>query len=68
MLHTTLSDAMACNTEKTMEDLSPFYIQKALDQIVGLVKNANRLWDGSLVKTKTGNSLSRHSWVHTCVS
>jgi hypothetical protein len=29
--------------EKAMKELSPFYIQKALNQILGLIKNAFRL-------------------------
>jgi hypothetical protein len=37
-----------------MKDLSPFYIQKVLNQIAGHVKNVSRLQDGSLlVKIKT---------------
>jgi hypothetical protein len=35
-----------------VKDLSPFYIQKALHQITGPVKNVSRLWEGSLVKTR----------------
>jgi hypothetical protein len=37
-----------------MKDLSPFYIQNALDQIGGPVRNTSRLRDGSLlVETQT---------------
>jgi hypothetical protein len=37
-----------------MNVFSSFYIQKALDQIAGPVKNASRLQDGSfLVETRT---------------
>jgi predicted butyrate kinase (DUF1464 family) len=37
-----------------MKDLSQFYIQKALDQMAGPVKNTSRLRDGPiLVETKT---------------
>jgi hypothetical protein len=36
-----------------MKDLSPFYIQKVLDQMAGPAEDASRLRDGSLlVKTK----------------
>lgn len=42
------------DTERTMKDLSQFYIQKALDQMAGPVKNTSRLRDGPiLVETKT---------------
>jgi hypothetical protein len=42
------------DTDKTVKNLSPFYIQKALDQIGGAVRNASRLRDGSLlVETQT---------------
>jgi hypothetical protein len=40
--------------ENTMKDLSPFYIQAALDLMAKPVKNASRLRDGTvLVQTKT---------------
>jgi hypothetical protein len=38
--------------EETMKNISPFYIQKALDNIAGKVRNASCLRNGSLlVKT-----------------
>jgi hypothetical protein len=37
-----------------MNNLNPFYIEKALDQIAGPVKNVSRFWDGSvLVETRS---------------
>ncbi|KAJ4428446.1 hypothetical protein ANN_24483 [Periplaneta americana] len=36
-------------TEKTMKNISPFYIRRALDGLVGKVKNATRLRNGSLL-------------------
>jgi hypothetical protein len=44
-----------------MEDLSSFYIQKVLDQIIGRVKNTSILRHGSLfVKTRTDNQSRKH--------
>jgi hypothetical protein len=40
-------------TRKTLKYLSPFYIQKPLDQIAGPVRNTSRLRDGSLVEART---------------
>jgi hypothetical protein len=37
------------NTENNMRTISLFYIQKALDDIAGKVKNASRLKDGTLL-------------------
>jgi hypothetical protein len=37
------------DTEKTMKDLSQFYVQKVPYQMAGPVKNASRLWDRSLL-------------------
>ncbi|KAJ4425689.1 hypothetical protein ANN_27885 [Periplaneta americana] len=36
-------------TEKTMKHISPFYVRRALDGLVGKVKNAPRLRSGSLL-------------------
>ncbi|KAJ4438319.1 hypothetical protein ANN_14261 [Periplaneta americana] len=36
-------------TEKTMKNISPFYVRRALDGLVGKVKNATRLRNGSLL-------------------
>ena len=36
-------------TEKTMQNISPFYIKRALDAMLGKVKNATRLRNGSLL-------------------
>ncbi|KAJ4425685.1 hypothetical protein ANN_27881 [Periplaneta americana] len=36
-------------TEKTMKDISPFYVRRALDGLVGKVRNATRLRNGSLL-------------------
>ncbi|KAJ4425469.1 hypothetical protein ANN_28085 [Periplaneta americana] len=35
-------------TEKTMKNISPFYVRRALDGLVGKVRNATRLRNGSL--------------------
>lgn len=35
--------------EKTMKNLSPFYIKRALDAMIGKVRNATRLRNGSLL-------------------
>jgi hypothetical protein len=35
------------STENTMQNINPFYIQKALDSIAGQVKNASRLKEGT---------------------
>jgi hypothetical protein len=43
-----------------VKNLSPFYIQKVLDQIAGPVKKTSRLWDWSLlVKTRTDDRSKR---------
>jgi hypothetical protein len=41
------------DTKRAVKALSLFYFQKALNQITGQVKNAFRLWGGSLVKMRT---------------
>jgi hypothetical protein len=50
------------NTEKTM-DLSPSYIQKALDQIAGPMKNASKLQDGSLLIEISGCTCIKLTWL-----
>jgi hypothetical protein len=37
------------DTEKMMRNVNPFYIQKALNGIVGKVKNASHLKNGTLL-------------------